>query len=336
MADKYLGCLIGAAAGDALGAPTETRNPNQIRTYFKGPVITFLTPPSDVFARGNLAGQVTDDFCLAYVTLQTILEHQIVSTEVSIKGLLTWAANPDYVRLAGPTTLATINRLRSKDSIQSTEFIVASDNAKATNGLAMKTAPLALLSHGDIEKAISNIFTIGQVTHNNTIALSAGAAVAAATAKALQPSATLQIVLDAAIKGAHVGQEKALLMGADDLAGSNVARRIEHAIYIAQKSQSKEEGQQDLIDFIGTGILAYESIPTAFGLLALYPDEPIEALYAAVNIGNDTDTIATIVGGIIGALYGDQIFPDTFLSILNEVNGYNLESLALKVKAWHY
>ena len=53
MADykKVLGCLVGAAAGDAMGAATEIRTRKQSEEYFGGYVKDFFEPPADTFAR---------------------------------------------------------------------------------------------------------------------------------------------------------------------------------------------------------------------------------------------------------------------------------------------
>ena len=50
MYQKILGGLIGAAAGDAMGAATETRTRKQIEEKFGGYVTDFLAPPDDTFA----------------------------------------------------------------------------------------------------------------------------------------------------------------------------------------------------------------------------------------------------------------------------------------------
>ena len=50
--ERILGCLIGGAYGDALGAPTENRTREQIFEKW-GYVDRLYAPPSDVFARGN-------------------------------------------------------------------------------------------------------------------------------------------------------------------------------------------------------------------------------------------------------------------------------------------
>ena len=55
MNNKYLGCLLGAAIGDAMGAVTEMRTRKQIEEKF-GYVREFLTPPDDTFARGLIDG----------------------------------------------------------------------------------------------------------------------------------------------------------------------------------------------------------------------------------------------------------------------------------------
>ncbi|MCU7087587.1 ADP-ribosylglycohydrolase family protein, partial [Salmonella enterica] len=44
--NKILGCLVGAAAADAMGAATEVRTQQQIKDYFGGWVTTFQKPPA--------------------------------------------------------------------------------------------------------------------------------------------------------------------------------------------------------------------------------------------------------------------------------------------------
>ena len=71
--DRIAGSLVGAAYGDALGAPTENRTREQIFDKW-GYVDRFYDAPMDVYARGNKAGQITDDFSMAYVAIQEILK----------------------------------------------------------------------------------------------------------------------------------------------------------------------------------------------------------------------------------------------------------------------
>ena len=52
LTEKIAGCLIGAAYGDALGAPTENRTREQIYEKW-GYVDRLLDAPPDVYARGK-------------------------------------------------------------------------------------------------------------------------------------------------------------------------------------------------------------------------------------------------------------------------------------------
>lgn len=333
MYKKILGCLVGASSGDAMGAATETRTYDQIIDFFGGEVRSFLIPPVDVFARGNIAGQVTDDFSLAYVSANAILEFNAINAETSKKALIRWGldSNP-YSRMVGPTTKAMIEKLKGFNDVE--KSFLTHDSSKATNGLAMKISPLALFSHGDIDIALDIAATFGMTSHHNTISISAASAVAGATAYAMKDNGSIDQLLRVAVDSSVQGEKIAISRGANIVAGSNVSRRIESAIKIATDSSDKTKCLNDLRDFIGTGIMAYESIPTAFGLIALYRYNPLEAFYQAVNIGNDTDTIATIVGGIIGTYHGTEIFPKSFLKIIDEANNYSLEKLALRIQNW--
>lgn len=323
---KILGCLIGAAAGDAMGAATETRTRTQIIDYFGGPVRTFLPAPGDVFARGNIAGQVTDDFSLAYETIVAILKSKTINEQVVVDSLIEWSKEEkNNMRLAGPTTRAFIEAKIKGLELPASGY--ANDNAKATNGAAMKMAPIACFSIGNIDKAIDIALTVGKVTHNNQLALSAACAVAAATAKAIQPLSTLDEVCEAGLLGATKGSTLALAQGAHELAGSRIDRRIELAYQIAAKELTVTDFMDELNDVVGAGLMAHEAVPTAFGLLKGLGDRPLECLYAAVNIGNDTDTVATMVGGLLGALYGPEIFPEDWQGFLQKANNYDFDAL---------
>ena len=56
MNQKILGCLLGAAVGDAMGSATETKSTRQIEKTFGGRVEGFKEPPRDTMARGRRAG----------------------------------------------------------------------------------------------------------------------------------------------------------------------------------------------------------------------------------------------------------------------------------------
>ena len=98
MSEKIAGCLIGAAYGDALGAPTENRTREQIFEKW-GYVDRLHDAPSDVYARGNKAGQITDDFSMGYVTIQQILRSENhVNQKVAEGALIEWSKNERFFK----------------------------------------------------------------------------------------------------------------------------------------------------------------------------------------------------------------------------------------------
>ena len=92
MYDRILGGLIGAGAGDAMGAATEARTTEQILEYFGHEVVDFEKPPMDTFGAGNEPGQLTDDFSSAYFVAKHIVDNGgIVTAKAVQEALIEWS-----------------------------------------------------------------------------------------------------------------------------------------------------------------------------------------------------------------------------------------------------
>lgn len=344
---KVLGSLVGAAAGDSIGAATELRTIEQIKTDFNGWVTTFIAPPQDTFGRCNEAGMVTDDFTQGRYILEAALDQNgEISDEVMRNAFKRWMDYPFYPNFTGPTTRAAMQRIfdDTRPSLQGDAepgepaqdvVLINNGNASATNGAAMKAWSASMLSLGTPEDLIATTYEIAHFTHDNVISVSGACAVSTAVNTALSDGSTLEDVLEAAVKGADQGYDHAEQQGAMMMAGPSVARRIELAIQIGQKHASWETAVTELADIIGTGLHASEAVPAVFGILACCGDDPEQAILAGVNIGNDTDTVATMVGSIVGALHGIEALPGNYLPVLNEANKFELEDLATRILQLH-
>ncbi len=143
--DRILGCLIGAGAGDAMGAATESRTTEQILQYFGHKVTDFEVTPMDTFAKGNQPGQATDDFSSAYFITRHIIDHDgEITSEVVKEALIDWSEHPIFFdRFAGPTTRMAIRRYKGEEIPESDAIQLLP--RQATNGAAMKLHQSACL-----------------------------------------------------------------------------------------------------------------------------------------------------------------------------------------------
>lgn len=327
MQSKILGGLIGAAAGDAMGAATEGRSTEQILSFFGGKVTDFIAPPDDTFGAGSQAGQLTDDFSSAYFVARHIVENGgRVTPEAVQQGLIEWSEHRIFFdRFAGPTTRLAIRRYKG-ETIEKSGGVKRTAR-QATNGAAMRIAPIGLLNAGRPDEAIRDAVTVTMVTHDNYAALSGACAIAAGVSVAAMPDADLYRVLQAGLYGAVEGER----IGRDvarDTAGPSVIRRLELAIEIGLGPGTAWDKMIEIGEVIGCGLHVAEAIPSAFGLFAAAEGKALMSVVGAVNVGYDTDTIATMSGALGGALEGADGFPPHFLPTLEEVNGIDIRTLA--------
>ena len=320
---RVLGAFLGAALGDAMGANTESKTPAMILARYGRYLDDLLPGGDDTFVRGRPAGFVTDDFSLAWFTAQVLLEHRgQVTQETAEAALLRWAEHPEYFALAGPTTRAAVAALRGAPAPAGELDFLACDNAKATNGSAMKIFPAGLLHPGDPDGAIRDAVTLCLPTHNNAASLSGACAVAAAVAAAAG-GGTPDDALDAGFYGARRGAEHGRPVSV-----ASVEKRMELAVAIARRGRDWEQTMLELGSVVGAGIAVNEAVPCAFGILAATKGRVLPAVRMGVNVGNDTDTVATMAGAVAGALSGAEAVPARFLETICAANAMDLPAMA--------
>lgn len=339
--NKILGCLLGASVADAMGAATECRSTEQIIEYFGDYVTDFKNPPEDTFGRCNKAGMCTDDFIQGYYILEAILDRGgVIDTETMKAAFKRWIDYPFYSNFTGPTTRTAMQAIfgDSRNSLQGTlenkenpVKIINDGNAKATNGGAMKIYPAGVINAGNVDKAIEDAIAITKFTHNNTLAISGACAIAASIAEAMKEKTNIESIFEAGIYGAKKGYELSYKNGADKVSGASTEARIPLAISIGKKYKNWKEAIKEIADIIGNGLHVSEAVPAAYGCMACAPDNALDAIYAAVNIGNDTDTIAIMVGAVMGAYKGFGAFKEEHLEMIAKMNNFDLKKTAERI-----
>lgn len=328
---RILGSFLGAATGDAMGANTEGRTPEMITERFGDYLEELLPGEEDTFVPGCERGFVTDDFSLAYFTAKSILESGgNVTADTARKALLEWACHPEYYCLAGPTTRAAVDRIKGISEPDEKPWVLACDNAKATNGSAMKIFPAGLANPGNPKKAVSDAVALCLPTHNNRASLSAAGAVAAAVSCAVG-GGDLKQIMEAGFYGAREGEKYG-----EPVSAASVERRMELAVEIAEKNMGWEKTMLELGSVIGSGLAANEAVPCVFGILAATKGDVLLAIKMGVNIGNDTDTVATMAGAITGAFCGADSIPEKYLELIEKANHMDLKEMARRFEKEFY
>ena len=206
-------------------------------------------------------------------------------------------------------------------------------NSRVTNGGGMKSGMMGLFNPGDLDAAIDDTITLCGLTHDNTIALSAACAIAAATAKAFCPGVSYLDLIEAGIYGAQEGYARSL-EHFRPVAASSISKRIALAAEIGLAHQDDlAAAMEEIADVIGCGLFAHESIPAAFGYIAAARGQVMDSLYMAINAGDDTDTVACMTGFIAGAYCSSRDLSPRYLALIDEVNHFDLRDMALQIDA---
>lgn len=342
--DRVLGCLLGAAIGDAMGAATETKSTRQIEKIFCGRVCDFQIPPDDVLARGRKAGQITDAFSIPYILTKHLINAEgKASRQLGEAALLEWGQSEWFTPFAGMTTRKVVNRLNEDHSMGTWAYAGHLGNklfkghyyALSSNGAAVKAYPAGLLHPDDLPKTIEDTIELTMASHDDPLSISGACAVAAAISKGMSGTAGVYDMVQAALYGSETGETQARKR--DDVwlyPGPSVTKRIDMAINVVlHGGERSSRHMEELRDLIGCGPAISETVPTAIGLFITHQGQIMQAVYDAVNIGDETSAIAAIVGALCGVLNGTAGICEGYLEIIESANVIDLQAQAKSICA---
>lgn len=319
MLDKAMGSLTGVAIGDAMGMPTTLYTPKQISKKF-GVVKDFLPAPvGHLIHNGMKAGQVTDDTEITMVVADMIISDEPITSEIMAKKLIDWVTDRNLwdTEYLGPSTAKALKAIRGGAHVRK------AGKMGTTNGASMRISPVGLLNAGNMNGAIRDAVEISLPTHGSNIAIAGACACACAIAEGMKPNSDVNSVIQASLKGARRGSKKGFPMPL-----APVDKRIELALEFVRKAENFEEVASNLYNYIGCGLETNEAVPTSIALFAAHEGDPMKAITAAVNLGGDADTIASITGGICGALKGIKAFPRDKIEKVEKVNNLKIREIA--------
>jgi ADP-ribosylglycohydrolase len=318
--DRALGALYGLAIGDALGMPTQQLSRAEVERRY-GSIDGFRgASPDHPLAGGLAAGSVTDDTEQALLLAKLIVDgRRHVDAATFAAELVRWE---DAMRARGSLDLLGPSTKRAVQAVIDGEQVETSGRFGTTNGAAMRVTPVGIaVSWRDRSALLDLVVESSLVSHNTGVALAGAAAVAAAVSAGID-GASLRESFSAALEAATLGATRGNWVAAAD-----VAARLRLALSLADPLDVPGSLTR-IYETIGTSLATQESVPAAFGILAVFPDDPWLAVCAAATLGGDSDTVAAMAGAIGGAVHGVEAFPVSARDTVTRVNNLRLEDVA--------
>ncbi len=312
--DRFLGCLLGCAVGDALGAPYEGLWSRSI------PSEDLLLAGFAEF-EGYSLGQYTDDTQLSVATIKAILKvRDVVPHEIarSIAGL--WKKQ-SVIGPGGACTQAAHRFLKFRDWAS-----CGAPTGQAGNGAAMRTAVLGLFFLWDVQRLPSAVADVSKITHQDARSIAGGIAIAKAAQSLASDNATLPWSF------------------CDEIAGTIEPYEDGFAAMVRRLPRLLEEGEGVAIPVIAWSgmerpefdqpIITPFVIPTVLAALwcvLRHPDSWLKAVAEAIHLGGDVDTLGAIVGALMGTKLGLGAIPRHLID--GVVDSERLQGIALRYHA---
>jgi ADP-ribosyl-[dinitrogen reductase] hydrolase len=283
---RVIGALVGSVVGDALGAPFEFGPGGRFSARFPAPARGSATEMCG--GQGWQPGEWTDDTQMGLLVAASLLEHGDLDEADLWQRFVAWVdAGPADVGIQTRQVLSA-----SGDWRTAARRHFEAGHRAAGNGSIMRTIPAAVFyARAGTAATAHAARRISALTHGDPAAGEGCAIYHRLIAAALDGDDPLAVLPDA-------------------LADVPADLRPEWAEVLNEKWTPKNARQPNgaVWPTLGTAVWA---------LRQTWSFE--NALRAVVDLGGDTDTVACVTGGLLGAAYGIQAIPSRWTTPLRGV-----------------
>lgn len=311
--DRIVGCLKGIATGDAIGKQTELLSHEDVFRWYPDGIRGFEGTPGSIIPRyvGNRKrewriAETTDDTERTIAVARAIIAERgsVAHARVGLEMLrCTKCVHPGVKSLW--------------------EFHQAADPARvATNhdgcGAAIRVAPVGILFCSErLDDLVNGAREASISTHGGAVAIAAAAATAAAVSAAIDGSTPTDIILLAERAAIEAGHR---WCGDASSAFASTIRGVYEELKRLPGLRSTDVVTRWFPDRPMT------IVPVALGLATVMHSAQ-EAILLAANVGGDSDSVASIVGAVLGARDPTTINDDWY-STVEAINEHDLLTVA--------
>ena len=278
--DRFRGCLIGLAVGDAVGTTVEFHP----RGSF--PPVTDMTGGGPFQLK---PGEWTDDTSMALCLATSLLECGGFDPADQMRRYSDWRedgylSSNGYCFDIGNTVAAALDRFRQTGE----PFSGATHPRSAGNGSIMRLAPVPMFYFPDRSQAVYFAGESSRTTH--------------ATTECVEGCRLLARILCAALGGAS--KNEVLAAGREETFSAPSIQNIATGSYRG-KTDDDVRGSGYVVQSLEAALWCFEQT-----------DSYEAAILKAANLGEDADTTAAVCGQVAGAFYGESGMPESWLQRL--------------------
>ncbi len=274
--------LMGLALGDAFGWPVEFLSLEQITAQYG--LAGIQEPPDPAL--------YTDDTQMTVALAEALVEAGGTDIERLMlavgRRFVEWLHNPDNNRAPGNTCLAGMRNFERGIPWRQSGLA----HSKGC-GSAMRVAAVGYYYQHDLDRLQEAARASGLITHGHP----------AAVAASIGAAYLVKLALDGEPPDVYLSRLFALTTGISE-DHDNALRRLGQVLGWGDEVAAMRH--------IGQGWVGEEAVALALYCVLRYPDDYVAAMRRAANSDGDSDSIACIAGGILGARLGLEAIPEAW------------------------
>ncbi len=302
--EKFIGCIVGSAIGDALGAPYEGWDGKKIPLQ--------VGMPAKYGKTWNYTrGQYTDDTQLSLAIINATLKAGKVDGNTIAQEFIPLWKNKKIIG-AGLSCTDAVNKLIQGEGDWKT---VGTEKGRAGNGTAMRVAPIGLWDYDKPEQLVEDATISSIITHHDERCTAGAVCIALTVAygvanNTVDSETIIDLIWDA-IKEIHSGF-------ADDI--SKLSKWLTLTEEDAVKQIIAAGNPDTYLHERWPGISPYV-IPTVLICLYFFLKYPYSFegnLIRVIKVGGDVDSTAAIMGAIAGSFNSISAIPQHLIKGLKD------------------
>lgn len=284
---RFIGCLIGLAAGDAVGTTLEFKSPGSFKEI------------TDMLGGGPFGlkpGHWTDDTSMALCLAASLLENRAFDPVDQLERYVQWHET-GYMSSTGHCfdIGITVRGALEKFKHSRQPFCGSTDPHTAGNGSIMRLAPVPMFFFNDTSLALELCAESSRTTHGARTAVDACRYFGALLLGALAGVDKARLLAPRFSPVPGCWEKQPLVAEIDDIAGGSFRR----------KKPPEIRGSGYVVQSLEAALWAFHN-SNSFE----------EGCLLAANLGDDADTTAAVYGQLAGAFYGLDGIPPKWVKRL--------------------